>query len=56
MTFIYACHTFNYLQVLSFISILNYKRCPLEQNLTSFVLNVLKSCTVCPLNLTQLKF
>ncbi|MFS7976962.1 hypothetical protein Hanom_Chr10g00898541 [Helianthus anomalus] len=30
------------------------RRCPLSQKLTSFVFNVSKSCTVCPLSLTQL--
>ncbi|MFS7967683.1 hypothetical protein Hanom_Chr09g00788641 [Helianthus anomalus] len=32
----------------------NFKRCPLPLKLISFVLNVLKSCTLCPLGLTQL--
>ncbi|MFS7911844.1 hypothetical protein Hanom_Chr02g00122901 [Helianthus anomalus] len=32
------------------------RRCPLPLNLTSFVLNVSKFCTVCPLSLTQLNF
>ncbi|MFS7911860.1 hypothetical protein Hanom_Chr02g00123071 [Helianthus anomalus] len=32
------------------------RRCSLPLNLTSFVLNVSKSCTVCPLSLTQLNF
>ncbi|MFS7927476.1 hypothetical protein Hanom_Chr04g00309541 [Helianthus anomalus] len=31
-------------------------RCPLAQKLTSSVLNVLKSCTLCPLGQTQLDF
>ncbi|MFS7900479.1 hypothetical protein Hanom_Chr13g01189151 [Helianthus anomalus] len=31
-------------------------QCPLPLNLTSFVLNVSKSCTLCPLALTQLDF
>ncbi|MFS8001964.1 hypothetical protein Hanom_Chr13g01196511 [Helianthus anomalus] len=44
------------LQVLSFIYVTNYRRCPLSLNLTSFVLNVSKSCTLCPLSLTQLTF
>ncbi|MFS7938005.1 hypothetical protein Hanom_Chr05g00434461 [Helianthus anomalus] len=44
------------LQVLSFIYIPFCTRCPLAQNFTSYVLNVSKSCTVCPLSLTQLKF
>ncbi|MFS7998347.1 hypothetical protein Hanom_Chr12g01152641 [Helianthus anomalus] len=34
----------------------NCKRCPLPLNLTSFVLNVSKFCTLCPLALTQLIF
>ncbi|MFS7959145.1 hypothetical protein Hanom_Chr08g00687201 [Helianthus anomalus] len=33
------------LQVLSFIFARNYRRCPLAQKLTSFVLYVSKSCT-----------
>ncbi|MFS7926132.1 hypothetical protein Hanom_Chr04g00293391 [Helianthus anomalus] len=44
------------LQVLSFVFTPNYKRCPLAQKLISFVLYVSKSCTVCPLSLTQLDF
>ncbi|MFS7935700.1 hypothetical protein Hanom_Chr05g00406641 [Helianthus anomalus] len=31
-------------------------RCPLAQKLTSFVLNVPKSCTLCSLGQTQLDF
>ncbi|MFS7919939.1 hypothetical protein Hanom_Chr03g00218531 [Helianthus anomalus] len=42
------------LQVLSFMFTSNCRRCPLAQKLTSFVLNVPKSCTLCPLSLTQL--
>ncbi|MFS7922716.1 hypothetical protein Hanom_Chr03g00252271 [Helianthus anomalus] len=42
------------LQVLSFTFTPNYRRYPLAQKLTSFVLNVLKSCTLCPLSQTQL--
>ncbi|MFS7918196.1 hypothetical protein Hanom_Chr03g00197991 [Helianthus anomalus] len=34
----------------------NYRRCPLAQKLTGFVLNVLKSCMLCPLALIQLNF
>ncbi|MFS7973118.1 hypothetical protein Hanom_Chr09g00852821 [Helianthus anomalus] len=34
----------------------NFRRCPLPLKLTSFVLNVSKSCTLCPLGLTLLKF
>ncbi|KAF5755653.1 hypothetical protein HanXRQr2_Chr17g0805181 [Helianthus annuus] len=44
------------LQVLSFVFTPNCKRCPLAQKLTSFVLNVPKSCTLCPLGQTQLDF
>ncbi|MFS8011738.1 hypothetical protein Hanom_Chr14g01312571 [Helianthus anomalus] len=32
------------------------RRCPLTQKFTSFVLNVSKSYTLCPLALTQLDF
>ncbi|MFS7941127.1 hypothetical protein Hanom_Chr05g00472501 [Helianthus anomalus] len=34
----------------------NYRRCPLFLKLMSFVLNVCKSCTFCPLWQTQLIF
>ncbi|MFS7969730.1 hypothetical protein Hanom_Chr09g00812601 [Helianthus anomalus] len=34
----------------------NCRRCPLSLKLTSFVLNVCKSCTLCPLRQTQLIF
>ncbi|MFS8017120.1 hypothetical protein Hanom_Chr15g01376581 [Helianthus anomalus] len=34
----------------------NCRRCPLPLNLTSFILNVSKSCTLCPLALTQSDF
>ncbi|MFS7929643.1 hypothetical protein Hanom_Chr04g00334991 [Helianthus anomalus] len=34
----------------------NCTRCPLPLNLMSFVLNVSKSCMLCPLSLTQLVF
>ncbi|MFS7907502.1 hypothetical protein Hanom_Chr01g00072131 [Helianthus anomalus] len=44
------------LQVFSFMFTLNCRRCPLAQNLTSFVLNIPKSCTLCPLGQTQLDF
>ncbi|MFS8013018.1 hypothetical protein Hanom_Chr14g01327811 [Helianthus anomalus] len=44
------------LQVLSFMFTPNCRRCPLAQKLTSFVLNVSKSCTLCPLGQTQLGF
>ncbi|MFS7927447.1 hypothetical protein Hanom_Chr04g00309201 [Helianthus anomalus] len=33
-----------------------FKRFPLAQNLTSYVLNVSNSCTVCPLSVTQIIF
>ncbi|MFS7923226.1 hypothetical protein Hanom_Chr03g00258181 [Helianthus anomalus] len=32
------------------------RHCPLAQNLTSFVLNVSESCTLCPFGQTQLDF
>ncbi|MFS8024638.1 hypothetical protein Hanom_Chr16g01465561 [Helianthus anomalus] len=44
------------LQVLSFMFVPNCRRYLLSLNLTSFVLNVSKSCTLCPLALTQLDF
>ncbi|MFS7905345.1 hypothetical protein Hanom_Chr01g00046571 [Helianthus anomalus] len=44
------------LQVLFFMFVPNCRRCPLTLNLTSFILNVSKSCTICPLSLTQLIF
>ncbi|MFS8006422.1 hypothetical protein Hanom_Chr14g01249001 [Helianthus anomalus] len=31
----------------------NCRRCPLTSKLTGFVLNISKSCTLCPLTLTQ---
>ncbi|MFS8017293.1 hypothetical protein Hanom_Chr15g01378691 [Helianthus anomalus] len=34
----------------------NFKRCLLPSKLMSFVLNVSKSCTLCPLGQTQLIF
>ncbi|MFS7936482.1 hypothetical protein Hanom_Chr05g00416081 [Helianthus anomalus] len=34
----------------------NCRQCPLPLNLTSYVLNVSKSCTLCPLALTQSGF
>ncbi|MFS7931673.1 hypothetical protein Hanom_Chr04g00358711 [Helianthus anomalus] len=34
----------------------NCRHCPLPQKLTSFILNVLKSCTLCLLGQTQLDF
>ncbi|MFS8001529.1 hypothetical protein Hanom_Chr13g01191431 [Helianthus anomalus] len=44
------------LQVLSFMFVQNFRRCPLPLKLMSFVLNVSKSCTLCPLGQTQLLF
>ncbi|MFS7960964.1 hypothetical protein Hanom_Chr08g00709241 [Helianthus anomalus] len=44
------------LQVLSFMFVPNFRRCPLPLNFMSFVLNVSKSCTLCPLRQTQLSF
>ncbi|MFS7950760.1 hypothetical protein Hanom_Chr07g00586991 [Helianthus anomalus] len=44
------------LQILSFIFILFCRRCPLSLKLTNFVVNVSKSCTLCPLSLTKLIF
>ncbi|MFS7924424.1 hypothetical protein Hanom_Chr03g00272391 [Helianthus anomalus] len=34
----------------------NFRRCPLPLKLMSFVLNVSKSCMLCPFGLTQLNF
>ncbi|MFS7919965.1 hypothetical protein Hanom_Chr03g00218801 [Helianthus anomalus] len=34
----------------------NFRRCPLPLKLMSFVLNISKSCTLCPLGQTQLDF
>ncbi|MFS7949981.1 hypothetical protein Hanom_Chr06g00578001 [Helianthus anomalus] len=44
------------LQVLSFMFVSNFRRCPLPLKLMSFVLNVSKSRTLCPLGQTQLSF
>ncbi|MFS8019831.1 hypothetical protein Hanom_Chr15g01408271 [Helianthus anomalus] len=44
------------LQVLSFMFATNFRRCPLPLKLMSFVLNVSKSCMLCPLGQTQLIF
>ncbi|MFS7942208.1 hypothetical protein Hanom_Chr06g00485581 [Helianthus anomalus] len=44
------------LQVLSFMFTPNCRRCPLFQKFTGGVLNLLKSCTLCPLGQTQLEF
>ncbi|MFS7900782.1 hypothetical protein Hanom_Chr00s138157g01818041 [Helianthus anomalus] len=52
--YVYVYVFFCKLQVLSFMFVSNCKRYPLPLNLTSFVLNVSKSCTLCPLRLTQL--
>ncbi|MFS8011459.1 hypothetical protein Hanom_Chr14g01309351 [Helianthus anomalus] len=41
-------------QVLSFIYISCFSRCPLSLKLMTFVLIVSRSCMVCPLSLTQL--
>ncbi|MFS7928932.1 hypothetical protein Hanom_Chr04g00326581 [Helianthus anomalus] len=49
-------HPGSKLQVLSFMFVSNCRRCPLLLNLTSFVLNVSKSYTLCPLALTQSDF
>ncbi|MFS7911959.1 hypothetical protein Hanom_Chr02g00124151 [Helianthus anomalus] len=44
------------LQVLSFVFTSNCRRCPLPLKLIGFVLNVSKSCTLCPLSLTKFIF
>ncbi|MFS7979356.1 hypothetical protein Hanom_Chr10g00926391 [Helianthus anomalus] len=44
------------LQVLFFMFTSNCRRCSLAQKLTSNVLNVSKSCMLCPLGQTQLDF
>ncbi|MFS7971120.1 hypothetical protein Hanom_Chr09g00828981 [Helianthus anomalus] len=44
------------LQVLFFMFVLNFRCCLLSLKLKSFVLNVSKSCTLCPLGQTQLIF
>ncbi|MFS8012684.1 hypothetical protein Hanom_Chr14g01323741 [Helianthus anomalus] len=44
------------LQVLFFMFTTFCRRCPLAEKLTSFVLNVSKSCTFYPLGQTQLDF
>ncbi|MFS7998239.1 hypothetical protein Hanom_Chr12g01151371 [Helianthus anomalus] len=44
------------LQVLSFtLFTSNCRRCPFGQKFTGGVLNLLKSCTLCPLDETQLE-
>ncbi|MFS7894607.1 hypothetical protein Hanom_Chr03g00262071 [Helianthus anomalus] len=45
------CEKKSKLQVLSFMFVSNCRRCLLPLNLTSFVFNVSKSCTLCPLAL-----
>ncbi|MFS7992416.1 hypothetical protein Hanom_Chr12g01081961 [Helianthus anomalus] len=42
------------LQVLFIMFVPDCSRCPLPLNLTSFVLNISKSDTLCPLSLIQL--
>ncbi|MFS8006827.1 hypothetical protein Hanom_Chr14g01253691 [Helianthus anomalus] len=44
------------LQVLFFMFVSNFRRCPLPLKLMCFVFNVSKSCTLCPLGQTQLIF
>ncbi|MFS7955061.1 hypothetical protein Hanom_Chr07g00638131 [Helianthus anomalus] len=44
------------LQVLSFMFTPNCRRCSLAQKFTGGVLNLSKSCTLCPLGQTQLDF
>ncbi|MFS8005898.1 hypothetical protein Hanom_Chr13g01242791 [Helianthus anomalus] len=44
------------LQVLSFMFTSNCRRCSLVQKFTGFVLNISKSCMLCPLGQTQLDF
>ncbi|MFS7951035.1 hypothetical protein Hanom_Chr07g00590251 [Helianthus anomalus] len=44
------------LQVLSFKFTSNCRRCPFGQKFTGGVLNLSKSCTLCPLGQTQLEF
>ncbi|MFS7960118.1 hypothetical protein Hanom_Chr08g00699191 [Helianthus anomalus] len=44
------------LQVLSFMYVLNCRRCHLTLKLTAFVLNVSKCCMLCPLGQTHLDF
>ncbi|MFS7976073.1 hypothetical protein Hanom_Chr10g00888171 [Helianthus anomalus] len=44
------------LQVLFFMFVPICMNCPLPLNLMSFVLNVSKLCTLCPLTLTQSVF
>ncbi|MFS7988825.1 hypothetical protein Hanom_Chr11g01039411 [Helianthus anomalus] len=41
---------------MSFMFTQHCRHCPLAQKLTSFVLNVTKSCTLYPLGQTQLDF
>ncbi|MFS8008526.1 hypothetical protein Hanom_Chr14g01273831 [Helianthus anomalus] len=44
------------LQVLSFMFTSNCRRYPFGQKFTGGVLNLSKSCTLCPLRQTQLEF
>ncbi|MFS7914162.1 hypothetical protein Hanom_Chr02g00150151 [Helianthus anomalus] len=44
------------LQALSFIFIFNFRLYPLFLKLVTFVPNVLNSCILCPLAITQLDF
>ncbi|MFS7951664.1 hypothetical protein Hanom_Chr07g00597771 [Helianthus anomalus] len=44
------------LQILFFIFIASFRRCPLSLKLMSFVLNVSKSCTLYSLAITQIIF
>ncbi|MFS8012594.1 hypothetical protein Hanom_Chr14g01322711 [Helianthus anomalus] len=44
------------LQVVSFMFVPDFRRCPLPLKLMSFVLYVSKSSTLCPLGQTQLDF
>ncbi|MFS7922533.1 hypothetical protein Hanom_Chr03g00250221 [Helianthus anomalus] len=44
------------LQLLSFMFTRNCRCCTLSLKLMSFVLNILKSCTFCPLGITQIDF
>ncbi|MFS7994942.1 hypothetical protein Hanom_Chr12g01112051 [Helianthus anomalus] len=47
---------FSEIHGLSFIFVPNFKRCSLSLKLMIFILNVLKSCMLCSLTLTQLDF
>ncbi|MFS8012665.1 hypothetical protein Hanom_Chr14g01323511 [Helianthus anomalus] len=56
MSYIITKFCLSKLQVLSFMFTPNCRRCPLAQKLTSFVLNVSISCTLCHLSPTLLIF